>query len=468
MTTLVVHPATGPLTGSVPVPSDKSIGHRALLLGALCEGDTRIAGFSHGEDNVSTANALRAHGRRPSTSPPRPSSSCTARGCAGSASRPRRPGLRQLGHDDAPAVRRARGAPFRATLVGRRDALAPPDDARGRPAARARRRHRRARAPDARGRDPGAARGGPAARGARARGRSSTRAPSPARRSRAPSCSRGSTPSGATRFREPSVSRDHTERMLARARRAPCAPWARSCELDPAGWDRRMPALRASPSRATSRRRRSCSSRRQLVEGSRVTARGVGVNPTRTGLLEIARDMGGRAGRRAAGRARRRARGRPPRVERPAARGAPSAARPCRAPSTRSPSPAPSPRARSGTTRIRDAEELRHKESDRIATMARRAAGVRRRVRGDAPTASTSRATRGRSSAADVESAGDHRIAMTAAVLALVGRGPEPRARRGVHRDELPEVRGHAARARRPHRRGAVTACQARRSRSGS
>ncbi len=34
MTTLVVHPASGPLKGSVPVPSDKSIGHRALLFGA--------------------------------------------------------------------------------------------------------------------------------------------------------------------------------------------------------------------------------------------------------------------------------------------------------------------------------------------------------------------------------------------------------------------------------------------------
>ena len=35
MTTLLVHPATRPLVGSVPVPSDKSIGHRALLFGAL-------------------------------------------------------------------------------------------------------------------------------------------------------------------------------------------------------------------------------------------------------------------------------------------------------------------------------------------------------------------------------------------------------------------------------------------------
>src|SRR5260370_23598263 len=62
MTTLVVHPATQPLVGSVPVPSDKSIGHRALRFGALCQGATHIAGFSHGEDNVSTAGCLRAMG----------------------------------------------------------------------------------------------------------------------------------------------------------------------------------------------------------------------------------------------------------------------------------------------------------------------------------------------------------------------------------------------------------------------
>ena len=63
-TTLIVHPAKKPLTGSVPVPSDKSIGHRALLFASLCEGESRIFGFSHGEDNVSTADAMRAMGVR--------------------------------------------------------------------------------------------------------------------------------------------------------------------------------------------------------------------------------------------------------------------------------------------------------------------------------------------------------------------------------------------------------------------
>src|SRR6476469_9220045 len=62
MTDLIVHPADKPLVGSVPVPSDKSIGHRALLFASICEGKSRVRGFSYGEDNVSTANAMRAMG----------------------------------------------------------------------------------------------------------------------------------------------------------------------------------------------------------------------------------------------------------------------------------------------------------------------------------------------------------------------------------------------------------------------
>src|SRR5207247_2040328 len=58
MSTLVVHPLAGKLEGGVPVPSDKSIGHRALLFASLCEGVSTIRGFSYGEDNVSTANAM--------------------------------------------------------------------------------------------------------------------------------------------------------------------------------------------------------------------------------------------------------------------------------------------------------------------------------------------------------------------------------------------------------------------------
>ena len=62
MTDLIVHPLEKALVGGVPVPSDKSIGHRALLFSSLCEGVSNIRGFSHGEDNISTANAMRAMG----------------------------------------------------------------------------------------------------------------------------------------------------------------------------------------------------------------------------------------------------------------------------------------------------------------------------------------------------------------------------------------------------------------------
>ena len=50
------------LTGHVRVPGDKSISHRALILGALAVGQTRIAGLLEGEDVLNTAKAMRALG----------------------------------------------------------------------------------------------------------------------------------------------------------------------------------------------------------------------------------------------------------------------------------------------------------------------------------------------------------------------------------------------------------------------
>ncbi|GGE32578.1 3-phosphoshikimate 1-carboxyvinyltransferase [Agaricicola taiwanensis] len=51
-----------PLTGRVRVPGDKSISHRALLLGLLARGETRISGLLEGEDVLATAAACRALG----------------------------------------------------------------------------------------------------------------------------------------------------------------------------------------------------------------------------------------------------------------------------------------------------------------------------------------------------------------------------------------------------------------------
>ena len=53
-----------PLTGALSVPGDKSISHRALLLGALADGVSRIEGLNPGEDVAATAGALSALGAR--------------------------------------------------------------------------------------------------------------------------------------------------------------------------------------------------------------------------------------------------------------------------------------------------------------------------------------------------------------------------------------------------------------------
>ncbi|MCK1420087.1 3-phosphoshikimate 1-carboxyvinyltransferase [Bradyrhizobium sp. 180] len=56
--------ASGPLTGKVRVPGDKSISHRALILGALAVGETRVSGLLEGEDVLNTAKSMQALGAR--------------------------------------------------------------------------------------------------------------------------------------------------------------------------------------------------------------------------------------------------------------------------------------------------------------------------------------------------------------------------------------------------------------------
>ena len=58
----LISSAAGPLKGTCAVPGDKSISHRALMLGALAVGETRVSGLLEGEDVAATAAALRALG----------------------------------------------------------------------------------------------------------------------------------------------------------------------------------------------------------------------------------------------------------------------------------------------------------------------------------------------------------------------------------------------------------------------
>ena len=58
---MTAHPS-GPLRGEAAVPGDKSISHRALILGAMAVGETSITGLLEGQDVLDTASAMRAFG----------------------------------------------------------------------------------------------------------------------------------------------------------------------------------------------------------------------------------------------------------------------------------------------------------------------------------------------------------------------------------------------------------------------
>ena len=62
-TTVVIHPAKN-IEGGIRLPGDKSISHRYAMLGALAEGTTRLDNFSTGKDCASTLECLREMGCR--------------------------------------------------------------------------------------------------------------------------------------------------------------------------------------------------------------------------------------------------------------------------------------------------------------------------------------------------------------------------------------------------------------------
>jgi 3-phosphoshikimate 1-carboxyvinyltransferase len=61
--TRTVHPAAS-LRGEITVPGDKSISHRSIMFGSLAAGTTIVHGFLQGEDNRATLNAFRSMGVR--------------------------------------------------------------------------------------------------------------------------------------------------------------------------------------------------------------------------------------------------------------------------------------------------------------------------------------------------------------------------------------------------------------------
>ncbi|HEU4615623.1 MAG TPA: hypothetical protein VFS15_26190, partial [Kofleriaceae bacterium] len=227
---------------------------------------------------------------------------------------------------------------------------------------------------------------------------------------------------GATTVTEPGPSRDHSERMLAYLG-APLRVTGRSTTIDTRGWDRRLAGagfeVPSDPSSA------AFLVAAALVAGAReVRLPGVCVNPTRTGFLDVIAAMGGEVVREDARDAG------PEPVATLVVRGA---ARELRGTeiagdlAVRSIDELPilavlAARAR-GTTVVRDAEELRVKESDRIATTCAmlRSFGVACEAHPDGFS------VEGRPDRplepARVHAEGDHRIAMATAIGGLVASG---------------------------------------------
>jgi 3-phosphoshikimate 1-carboxyvinyltransferase len=214
-----------------------------------------------------------------------------------------------------------------------------------------------------------------------------------------------------TKIVEPLPTRDHSERMLAAA----------GAELRRGdGWVAIAPAERLEPSSITVPADFSSAAflllAGLLVEGSEVVVGGVGLNPTRTGLLAILERMGGelevREEGQVGGEPMGTIRARPAALHGTEVGGAevPLAI-------DELPLVALAACFAEGTTTIRDAAELRHKESDRIATVAEalRALGGSVEVTGDGMRIEGAGRLRG----GPLDSHGDHRIAMLGAVAGL-------------------------------------------------
>lgn len=407
-----MHPQAAGLTGSVPVPSDKSIGHRALLFAALCDGTSTIRGYAGGADNESTAAALRAMG----VGIERDGATIVVRGV----------GLFGLQAPSAPLDCGNSGTtmrlfcgmlapqPFSSTLIGDASLSARPMKRVIEPL--------RARGARISGVERGKDIVAPLTitPPEKPLGDLEIALPVASAQVKSALLLSGLWARGVTRIREPTVSRDHTERLLL-ALGAPIRTVGSIVELDPAGWDGAMKGFEVDlPGDLSAAAFLFLAA--QIVPGSRIDVRHVGTNPTRTGILDIARAMGCTLAVEPGGDSNGE-----PIATMHAGSGDLRATRiggevVARAIDEIPVACAMAARAR-GETIIADAAELRVKESDRIAAMAAalRAFGVECEEREDGMI------VRGRQEpleACEVDSRGDHRIAMTAAVLALTAKGP--------------------------------------------
>ena len=407
---MTAHPS-GPLSGTAEVPGDKSISHRALILGGLAVGETRIAGLLEGEDVLRTAEAMRAFGAEVIRRGP---GEWSLHGVGtGGLMEPER--VVDCGNSGTGA-RLLMGAmatcPIAATFAGDASLGARPMGRVTEPLALF---------------------------GARAHGRSGGRLPMTVLGARDPVPVRYASPvasaqvksavllaglnaPGETVVIEARPTRDHTERMLAgfgAEIRTDDAPEGRAVALT--GRPELRPARIAVPRDPSSAAFPVCAA--LIVEGSDVLVPGVSLNPTRAGLYQTLREMGAdlayqderEEGGEPVADLRARHGGSLRGVEVP----------PERAASMIDEYPVLCAVAAlaEGATVMRGVEELRVKESDRIDAMARglEACGVRVEETRDTLTVHGAGAVPG---GARVATRLDHRIAMSFLLLGLAARAP--------------------------------------------
>jgi 3-phosphoshikimate 1-carboxyvinyltransferase len=411
---LTVQPAARKLSGTITIPGDKSIGHRALLFSLLSATPVRVLGLGDGADNGRSARAIGALGARLHRDGP-------ALVIAGTGLDAMRAPTAAIDCGNSGTTIRLlcgllAGQKFATTLVG-------DESLSKRPMRRVAEPLEQMGAKFA-GQGSGIDITPPLVVGPAAGPLAPIHYTLPMASAQVKSAIllAGLYADGETSVIEPGPTRDHSERMLAYLG-APLTTSGRCTVIDTASWDRRLAGagfeVPADPSSA------AFLVAAALVAGAdEVRFPGVCVNPTRTGFLDVIAAMGGEVGQEGARDA-----GPEPVADlvvsgpAPALHGTEIAGDLA----VRSIDELPilavlAARAR-GTTTVRDAAELRVKESDRVATTCAmlRAFGVSCETRPDGFV------VEGRPDRplepAHVDAAGDHRIAMAAAIAGLVASG---------------------------------------------
>jgi 3-phosphoshikimate 1-carboxyvinyltransferase len=392
---------SGPLRGSLRPPSDKSISHRAALIAAMGEGETRISAYLDAADTRSTLAAVEAVGAGIQGDP--------AKGLriVGVGLRGARPATIDVGNAGT-LLRLLPG--WLAGQEGGSWTLDGDESIRRRPVDRIADPLRRMGANLSAREDrlPPLEVRGTTLHGATYE--------MPVASAQVKSCLlfAGLLAGGETRVVEPLPSRDHTERMLA-------AAGAAVERVDDAVVVR--PAERLDPGPITVPADISSAAfflaAAAIVPGSEVVLREVNVNPTRTGLLSVLERMGATIEREDETDV-----GGEPiatlRVRSAALRGTEVGGGEIPLAIDELPLVALAACFAEGTTTIRDAEELRRKESDRIETVttALRALGGSVEPTEDGMVVEGTGGLHG----GTIESHGDHRIAMLGAVAGLASK----------------------------------------------